>query len=169
MKRISLVISIVFLLVSCKQSKEITSTININTSIKEDVAIVVLDEAYTLMKNNCYACHNPNSISHDSIIAPPFAAIKQRYNMQYNNKEEFVNAITDWALNPNEETALMRGAVREFKVMPKLFLPKNKLEKIATYMYENNVEQPEWFEDHFNKKHGQGMGMGKGRKRRKTN
>ncbi|MCK5400925.1 MAG: c-type cytochrome [Flavobacteriaceae bacterium] len=172
-KKLIFVTSIGIFLVACNQSKEITETKDIGNLTQKVVLTDTHNEGYTLMKNNCYVCHNPNAKSHDSIIAPPFAAVKRRYSMQYNNKEEFVDAVIDWALNPNEDKALMRGAVREFKVMPKLFLEKNELEKIATYLYENEVEQPEWFAAHFNEMHGQGqgmrMGMGKGRRMNKKN
>ncbi|MFK5878739.1 MAG: c-type cytochrome [Flavobacteriaceae bacterium] len=127
---------------------------------------IVEDEGYTLMKANCYVCHNPKAASHDEIIAPPFKAVKMRYTRQYINKEEFVNAVVNWALEPSEDKALMYGAVNQFKVMPKLALDKSDLEKIASYLYDNDVEEPEWMGDHMkeekNKGHGQGKGMGNG-------
>ena len=119
------------------------------------------DKGYLLMKNYCYACHNPYAVSHDSILAPPFRAVKMRYSMAHNTKEEFVNAIVNWAQDPNENKALMYGAVQRFKVMPKLPLPTSDLKAIATYMYENDVEQPEWMEEHMAEMQGKGM-HGKG-------
>ena len=161
-KELIFVAGIGIVLIGCNQSKETTIAKNDNKMTQKEVLTDTLS-GYTLMKNNCYVCHNPNAASHDSIIAPPFAAVKRRYSMQYDNKEEFVNAVIDWAYNPSEEKALMRGAVMEFKVMPKLPLDKKVLEKIATYMYENEVEQPEWFGAHFEEMHGSGKGMGMGR------
>jgi hypothetical protein len=37
------------------------------------------------------------------------------------NKEAFVNGITNWISDPKEENSLIRGVVSQFKVMPKLF------------------------------------------------
>ena len=54
----------------------------------------------------------------------------------------------------------MFGAVKRFKVMPKLLLPIEDLEKIATFIYDNDVEKPEWMEEHMNEKKGK-MGAGK--------
>lgn len=164
MKKISLVASIVFLLVGCNQTKEIAETKHIGKIPYVAAMGNTVNNGYTLMKNNCYVCHSPNATSHDSIIAPLFAAVKRRYSMQYGNKEDFVNAVVDWAASPHKEKALMYGAITKFKIMPKLFLEKSELEKIAIYIYENDVEQPEWFAAHFNEMHGQGMGMGNGRK-----
>ena len=114
-------------------------------------------EGYTLMKNNCYACHNPNSASHDDLIAPPLVAVKRRYQMQYPKKEEFVNAMVEWVQNPSQEKILMPGAVNQFNVMIKMPLDAKVLQNIASYMYENELEKPDWFEEHFKEMHGNGM------------
>ena len=66
--------------------------------------------------------------------------------------------------DPKEENALMYGAVQQFKVMPKRAFNEEDLEKIATYIYDNEIEQPDWFAAHFKEQHG-GKGMGKGRMR----
>jgi hypothetical protein len=157
---IILVVSVVALFISCKQSKEKKEYVDSveNTEIITHIKSV---EGYTLMKNYCYVCHNPNAVSHDSILAPPFTAVKRRYSMQYDNKEEFVTAMVSWIEKPSEEKALMRGAVNKFKVMPPLPLEKEILQKIAIYIYDNDVEQPKWFEEHFNEMQAKGMNMKK--------
>ncbi len=110
-------------------------------------------ESYLLLKNNCYACHSVNSKSHDDIIAPPMAAVKRRYKMNYTTREEFIEAMVKWANDPNEESALMFGAVQQFNVMPKQEFNEAELFKIAAYIYDNEIEQPEWFQAHFNQEH----------------
>ncbi len=153
------------LMVSCNSNKKELNQINENN---DKFVMLQNSEGYDLLKTKCYACHNPNSASHDVIIAPPMSAIKKRYSRLYNSKEEFVSAVTDWALNPLEENAIMRGAVMQFKTMPKQVFDKEELQKIATYMFENELEQPEWCEDHERNMHkgrgrGNGRGMGNGR------
>jgi len=127
-------------------------------------------EALALFKQKCYACHSVITKSHDEIIAPPMIAVKKRYSMQYDNKEDFVNAIVAYASNPKAENALMIGAVNQFKAMPKQAFFEEDLKKIATYIYENKIETPEWFEEHFQQNHrnGQGMGQRMGKGMRKT-
>ena len=122
-------------------------------------------EALALFKQKCYACHSVTTKSHDEIIAPPMIAVKKRYSMQFDNKENFVNAVVAYAADPKAENALMIGAINKFKAMPKQAFEEADLKKIATYIYENKIETPEWFEDHFqqNHKNGQGMGQGMGR------
>jgi mono/diheme cytochrome c family protein len=127
-------------------------------------------EALKLFQQKCYACHSVATKSHDEIIAPPMIAVKKRYSMQYDNKEDFVNAVVAYASDPKAENALMIGAVNQFKAMPKQAFSEEDLKKIATYIYENKIGTPEWFEEHFqqNHKNGQGMGQGMGRGMGKT-
>ena len=124
---------------------------------------VAEDEGYTLMKSNCYICHNPNAASHDDIIAPPFKAVKNRYKKEYDTKEEFVNAVVNWVRNPLEEKALMYGAVEQYKVMPQMMVEVADLEKIAGYLYDNKVDEPEWMNEHMKEEKGKGHGQGKGK------
>lgn len=42
----------------------------------------------------------------------------------------------------------MFGAVKRFKVMPKLEISTEDLEKIASFIHDNKVEEPEWMEEH---------------------
>lgn len=150
-KKVILVLSIATLLMSCNQSKEKNVYVAASSEIyKIDATANILqeDDGYTLMKTNCYVCHNPNTKSHDEILAPPFKAVKMHYGREYDSKEKFVNAVVNWVQHPDENKALMFGAVKRFEVMPKLALPTEDLEKIAAYIYDNDVEQPEWMEEH---------------------
>lgn len=119
-------------------------------------------ESLALFKQKCYACHSVTTKSHDEIIAPPMIAVKKRYSMQFDNKEDFVNAVVAYSSNPKAENALMRGAVNKFKAMPKQEFEEADLIKISAYIYDNEIETPEWFEGHFQQNHKNGQGMGNG-------
>lgn len=162
MKKVCLILTIIgFIMVSCSNSKK-----GVNIIANENVSSNRIEsESLTLFKQNCYACHSVVSKSHDEIIAPPMVAVKRRYLMSYPNKKEFIEAFTNWALNPIEENALMRGAVANFKIMPKQSFNRIDVEKIATYIFENEIEKPVWFENHFNNEHPNGMGNGNGKGR----
>lgn len=118
-----------------------------------------------LMETNCYVCHSPTA-SHDDRIGPPMIAIKRHYIDSNTTKEAFIASMQAWIENPNEADAKMKGAVRRFGVMPKTPYPEATIEKIAEYMYDFEIDQPDWFEDHFNEINpgakGKGMGRGKG-------
>lgn len=115
-----------------------------------------------LMENNCYACHNPKA-SEESMIAPPFVAIKMHYIAAETAKEAFVNAMVEWSKNPSEEKSKMPGAVKKFGLMPYQFFPEQTIRQIADYLFENNIEEPVWFEEHYKKMHGNGSKMKAGK------
>lgn len=151
------------LFVSCNGNKEKLNQVVENTSAaienKQES-----DEGYKLLKNQCYACHSINSPSHNEIIAPPMVAVKKRYLRMYNSKEDFVDAVSKWALNPEMENSIMRGAVAQFNVMPKQVFKKEDLKKITAYIYDNKLEEPDWFKAHEKEMlagNRKGMGMGK--------
>ena len=112
-----------------------------------------------LMETNCYTCHSP-SASQEDRIGPPMIAIKKHYLNDDTTKEQFIAAIQSWIKNPNAEDAKMFGAVRRFGVMPKQAYPEEIIKQIADYMYQFDIEQPEWFEDHFNEEKGNQKGKG---------
>lgn len=118
-------------------------------------------EGKKLMETKCYVCHSP-SASHDDRIAPPMIAIKKHYISSETTKEEFVQSIQNFVKHPTKEVAKMRGAVRRFGVMPKQVFLEQDIEKIAAYLFDNDIDQPEWFESHFNEEKGKKKGNGKG-------
>lgn len=158
-KIILTIILAAFALVSCSNtSKKQANEVVKNAVLGEELKV----EGLELMQQKCYTCHSVITKSHDDIIAPPMIAVKKRYMMAFDTKQEFVEAFTNWALNPVEENALMFGAVQKFKVMPKQEFKKDEIEKIANYVYDNDIETPEWFGAHFDEEHPNGMGMGQG-------
>lgn len=118
------------------------------------------------METNCYVCHSPTATLNDR-IGPPMEAIKRYYINDETTKEQFIADMQAWIKNPNKADARMYGAVKRFGVMPKQAYPKETIEKIADYMYDFEIDKPEWFEDHFNEEHGKsngkGMRQGKGK------
>lgn len=130
---------------------------------KEELSLDLekIDEGKRLLAQHCYSCHSPHSSSHDEIIAPPMAAVKMRYGMQFDTKEEFVNAIVAWSLDPHKDNALMRGAIERFNAMPKQAFNEEDLKKIASYIFDNDLEEPAWFAAHQKEMHGEKGGKGK--------
>ena len=145
-------------LVSCNSGKK-----NNDTYGSADNLVKASDHpGKKLMEANCYVCHNPTATEADR-IGPPMIAIKKHYINSETSKEDFIASIQAWIKNPNAKDAKMYGAVKRFGVMPKQAFSEETIERIADYMYDNNIEQPEWFEDHFNEERGKGMGNGKGK------
>jgi len=152
------ILIIAIILTSCKKQNDDFSTQKTATTASK----AENEEALNLFKQKCYACHSVITKSHNEIIAPPMIAVKKRYSMQFDNKEEFVNAVVAYASHPNAENALMPGAITKFKAMPMQNFKEEDLKKIAIYIYDNEIETPVWFQEHFKQNHKNGQGMGKG-------
>ncbi|RUM69918.1 MAG: cytochrome C [Sulfurovum sp.] len=92
------------------------------------------NENRMLFYGNCIACHG--EIRKPS--APHFAEIKGYYMLKYPTKEAFVEKMSKWVFRPNEKTAQLPHAIKKYRLMPFLSIDLDTLEKIATYIYENN-------------------------------
>jgi len=147
---------VVFFFISCQKKSELID-------VPKDFTHAEAEEAQQLMVTHCYVCHSPTASETEGRIAPPMVAIKARYLMLHTNKEEFVQHITAFTENPTTENAIMYGAVDRFNVMPKQVFPEGVVEKIASFMYEYQIEEPSWFKEHWeNSGNGQGRRKGKG-------
>jgi Tfp pilus assembly protein PilP len=155
MKKIISLFSLLIVLSSCNNSPKNADRV-LSQSEKTSVAkIKVLDieEARVALAINCYSCHNPNSSSHDKMLAPPLAGIKFKYKNAYPDKELFVNQMSDFVFNPTEDNAMMKGPVKRFGLMPKTTLSKDKIKEIVLFIYNNDLDVPDWFSEHFEEKH----------------
>jgi len=112
------------------------------------------DQAYKakeLMTNLCYTCHNPET-AHEQRIAPPMLAIKMHYLRKHDSKEDFVKAIKNFTQKPSEDKVLLKGAVKKYGLMPYQPYKEDDIQAIATYMYDYELEKPEWFDAHMKEK-----------------
>ena len=141
-----------FLILSCSENKK--GTVDEVDSSSSNLIKVASGE--DLLKTNCYVCHSPNSASHDKIIAPPMAAVKMRYSRIYSNKDDFVEALVSWTMDPKPEKSLMKGAIDRFKQMPKQEFKEHDIRKIASYVFDHELEAPEWFAAHAKEMHATG-------------
>ena len=103
-----------------------------------------------LMEINCNICHSATA-SEENRLAPPMIAVKMRYINEGTTKKAFINDLKAWIENPNIEDAKMYGAVKRFGIMPKQIIPEESLEKIGEYIFDYNIAQPDWFEEHYKK------------------
>lgn len=108
-----------------------------------------------ILKRSCYVCHNPEAPSHDALLAPPMEAVKFRYKRQYEDREQFILAMSNFVKSPTQDKALMYGAVSKFGVMPALALPDSTLRILSEYIHDQELEKPAWFDKHFAEQHGQ--------------
>ncbi|MGB7785821.1 MAG: DUF3365 domain-containing protein [Salinimicrobium sp.] len=152
MKKPISIAAALLLLLGCKQNEPVEML-----PVAEMEIMAVQEHAgQKLLEQYCYACHSP-SAPMDKMLAPPMAAVKAHYLLNEPSKEEFVEQITAYVAAPSKEASKMPGAINKFGLMPQQNFPPEAVEKIAAYLYEYKIEEPEWFSDHFNAGPGKGM------------
>lgn len=144
---------------NCKNTPKTEYIAAERTKVTQEIAFLQEHPGKKLMETQCYICHNPKT-AQSSMIAPPMIAIKKRYTAFNATKEEFAKSMVNWFKNPNEKNSKMPGAIIKFGVMPNLSYPIETIEEIADYMYDNAIDEPEWFQEHFRQGNGMGPGMG---------
>jgi len=98
----------ILILVSCENTNStITKTIDSNA---ESLGKIQFEQ-------KCIACHGFENKTEEEMIAPPMYAVKRRYMKASKNKEDFINLMSDWVKNPQQEKVLMRDAALEKGVM----------------------------------------------------
>jgi len=131
------------------------------SSDQEDVVVTtpvaengsLSEGGYKLLQRNCLICHTDQDLPHDRLIAPPMAAVKRRYTEVTATKEEFINRMTEFTLSPTIDEAVMYGAVRNFNLMLPVPIDESTMRIIADFIYENDIEAPGWFAEHYEEMH----------------
>lgn len=145
MKTLVLLISVIILF-SCNSKNNNYEPI---TGDADLIAYNTQPEGKKLMETYCYACHNPTVPENGGRIAPPMIAVKTHYLKDGMSKKEFVAEMTSFVEDPSADKVQLRGAFRRFGLMPKQVFPEGSIEKIADYIYDYQIEEPEWFQEHW--------------------
>ena len=161
MKYLSFLTILLMTLVGCKEANK-TEAKPVEIGLENSTADhAKIHPGKKIIETECYLCHNPKA-SEVSMIAPPMVAIKKHYIDSTTTKEQFTKAIVGWINDPQEEKSKMPGAINRFGIMPYQPYPEETISLIAEYMYDYEIAQPEWFDEHFQREHGRRMGKGKG-------
>lgn len=124
---------------SCSNNEETT-----NHSNEEIVVQKVASKS--LMKSTCYSCHSPK-VAKEYILAPPMIAVKEAYMKTYSDEEKFVEAFTSFLSKPTKDKAIMKEAVDKHGLMPYQGSTQEEITKIAKYIYQNDIEKPDWWKN----------------------
>ncbi len=147
MERWSLIMIImVFFSTSCKQHKAEGEKVEMNT---DSLRVANAFEGKKLMEQKCYLCHSPTAPENAERVGPPMIAVKAHYKQEFTTREAFIDSIIAFVLNPKQNRTKLKGAVKRFGPMPMALYNKEEIEKIAAYMYDYQVEEPQWFEEHW--------------------
>ncbi len=136
-------------IVSCNQAKKSDySKKNSKNIVTEEASI---PPGKKLLETKCFVCHNA-ATPHDERVAPPMIAIKAHYINENTSEEEFTKSFINFVANPTKESAKMRGAIKRFGLMPYQKFDEEDLKKIANYLYNYQIEEPDWFKEHWESK-----------------
>lgn len=156
-----LLLALLVVLVSCKDSPKSTMEFDDRSSGNELIADLS-HPGKDLLEKECYICHNPNSAQNE-MIAPPMIAIKKHYLNETDSRDQFVMEIIKWVKNPSRENSKMPGALKKFGIMPYQSFPEETIMEISEYLYDNDIDEPVWFQSQM----GKGQRKGKGNKKEK--
>ena len=86
-----------------------------------------------LFNGNCVTCHKTDDLNKS---APSIQEIQSNYKNAFPNKKDFINYMSEWVVNPNEETSLMNLDIKKYGLMPELGYDKVTIKEIAEYIYD---------------------------------
>ena len=153
MKQYLIFLVLIFMVVACKNGQKSKIEPVENKEISKKV-----HPGKLVMEQECNICHSQKG-SMVKRIAPPMEAIKRHYIDSNTTKEEFTEALIRWVNDPETESK-MPSVHSKFGPMPYIPNPDDAVAQIADYLYDNEIEQPEWFYAHFKKAHQKGAGIG---------
>ena len=88
------------------------------------------------------ACH----VCHDQLVEPPLGppmwGVQSRYKRNSLDKEDFIEKMTAFVKAPTLKEAIHTEAVDKLGLMPAMPLPDDMLNKISTYIFEENFPPP---------------------------
>lgn len=147
MKKIIFLFLTLSVFFSCDQASK-SQEVDVEKKIANSPNTTNLANGFKLLEENCFSCHSPNK-SLNNRVAPPMEAIKRHYITSNTTEEDFTSDLIAFLNDPKIETSKMPGAIKKFGLMPKMGFNEEQLQDIATYIFNTELEKPEWFEKHY--------------------
>ncbi len=148
----------VLLLAGCHNEKPGSDTVS------NALAAVEVHPGKKLMETHCYLCHNPTAPEGEGRIGPPMVAVKAYYLEEGVTKEQFTAEMLAFLKAPDAEKTKMKDAVDRYGLMPYQHYPDETVAQIAGYLYDFQIEEPEWFAAHWEARYGKGPYRQSGKK-----
>jgi len=95
-----------------------------------------------LIQTNCMSCHK--AFEDKEAIAPSLAEIQDVYIKHFKNKNEAIKNLINFVNNPIPQNAIMKNAIAQYGLMPKLNYNPNDLEDISKFIVYSHFDQIDW-------------------------
>ncbi|MGB0347221.1 MAG: hypothetical protein ACPGGA_07035 [Balneolaceae bacterium] len=142
MKATSLfLIAFLFFVSACTNKPEAT-TDPANTNFELAELVTAKENIETV----CTACHSPTAPPEER-FAPPLEIAKRNYMAVTANKDEFVEKMVQFILYPTTEQSMLHSDVEQYGLMDPVGFSEEDIRSIAEYIYENELEKPDWLMD----------------------
>jgi len=118
-----------------------TLFLSLSLLVSLNLNLLANDGAEALFDAKCSSCHlkeKPQDMS--SLVAPPIVGVMKHVNKKYHSKEEAINFITDFVMNPQKDKSVCKTQkLNRFGLMPsqKGKLTQEELSTISKWMIEN--------------------------------
>jgi mono/diheme cytochrome c family protein len=130
---------IIYLLANCKQNPNQPTNPEQSASYTEGLGII---------QQNCISCHSPKG-SLPNEVAPSLQLLRQHYLAAEKTESAFIHGMSLFLLKPEAGQSRMPEAVRQFGLMPNLGYTKEQYDAVAFYLYHSNMEDPDWYDNHY--------------------
>jgi len=98
-----------------------------------------MEEGKRLFSENCFVCHNADL---DPPQAPPMFGVQKHYKRATADRDAFIEKVTTFAMEPSEDKAILRMAVKRLGVMPNPGVEEADVRKIAAYIHDETFALP---------------------------
>ena len=157
--RALLFLTVLTLVFSCKQEKKTPEMVDTPAQTEDEAKELLAMRGEKMLSTYCYQCHDPKA-EEANILAPPMIAVKNHYINENVSREDFVADLVLWMAKPRVENSKMPDAIEKWGLMNHQIYPDSVIIGIGQYMYDNEIEQPEWYQKHHEEMHGTGEESG---------
>lgn len=155
MQKYSIFLTLLFVLAACKNNSYTKLESKQTSEVRQGGQIGKPHPGKLILEQECYICHNPKA-SQESMIAPPMIAVKMHYIGENTSKRQFTEDLIKWVNDPEQKSKMPEYLI-EFGSMPYIPYPDDAIAQIAEYIYDYDIEQPDWYDEAINEGGAKGM------------
>lgn len=106
--------------------------------------VAAIEQGVALMPAHCHTCHRVGESEIDAMLAPPLWGVRAHYLAKFPEPEAFVDAMTNFLLEPQVEKSLLPLEVAHYGLKEPVSLTEEELRSVAWAIYAGRVERPPW-------------------------